>query len=268
MPKRITAMRSRFLDEITAPEVQAYFKRGGRTALIPAGATEMHGPHMPIGTDTMIARAFCVRLADETNGIVFPDVAYSWAGATEGFAGTISIPPEKIMELVTLIAVKAWKMGFRRIVVVSMHGTNDAPMTICVRRLYETHGVVAQYLNPWRAAVPKAAELSAGKWAAGWECSVLLAALDILGRPGLYTEKEMSYDDPPPPLLASRMKFLGATGFFYQDLRHHVAPTRQTSKARGHQFIDLQVKAFASSIKDLDEYVRLARRQKNQGWFR
>ena len=268
MQKRITTMRSRFLYELTTPALQAYFKRGGRTALIPVGAVEMHGPHQPIGTDTMIARAFSIRLAAATNGIVFPDVSYSWAGATEGFAGTISIPPEKLMELVTLIAVKAWKMGFRRIAVVSIHGGNNAPMTLCVRRLYETHGVVAQYLNPYVAEDPQAVELFAGKWADGMEASLVLAALEILGKPGLYTEKEMAYDSPAPPLMAGQMGFKGATGYFYHDLRHHVAPTRYTSKARGLKFFDRQVPVFAASIKGLDKYVRLAKRQKNQGWFR
>jgi hypothetical protein len=64
------------------------------------------------------------------------------------------------------------------------------------------------------------------------------------------------------------MGFKGVTGFFYQDMRHHVAPTRYTSRARGLKFFDLQVKPLASSIKALDKYVRLSKRQKNQGWFR
>ena len=268
MPKRTAAMRSLFLDELTTTEVEAYLKRGGRTALIPVGSVEMHGPHMPIGTDMIIARAFSMRLAAETDGIIFPDVPYSWAGATEGFAGTVSIPPEKFIELVTLVAVKAWKMGFRRIAVVSVHGPNDDTMFLCVRRLFETHGVAAQYLNPWRPQAPGAAEVFAGKWADGKEASLMLASLDILGKRTLYTEKELAHDDPAPPLAVYHMGFKGVTGFFYQDKRHHVAPTRYTSKARGLKFLDMQVKPFVTSIKGLDKYVRLARRQKNQGWFR
>ncbi len=268
MAKPKAKLRSLFLDELTTTEVEAYLKRGGRTALIPAGSVEMHGPHMPIGTDTMIARAFCIRLAAETDGIVFPDVAYSWAGATEGFAGTVSVPPEKFMELVTLIAVKAWKTGFRRIAVVSVHGPNDDMMFLCVRRLYEVHGIPAQFINPWRVQSPEAAELFVGKWAGGKEVSLMLASLEVLGKSRLYSEKELAHDDPAPPLLALRMGFKGVTGFFYQDKRHHVAPTRYTSNARGQKFFDAQVKPLAASIQALDKYVRLARRQKNQGWFR
>jgi len=268
MPRKARAMRSRFLEDLTSPEAAAYLKRGGRTALIPAGAVEMHGPHMPIGTDTIIARAVSLRLAEAADGLVFPDVPYSWAGATDGFAGTVSIPPERIMDLVTLIAARAWKMGFRRIVVVSIHGTNNAPMTITVRRLYETHGIVAQYLNPFVPAGKEAEALFAGKWGAGKEASMVLASLDILGKSKLYSEDEMKYDDPAPPLDANRLGFQGATGFFYQDLRHHAAPTRFASRSRAHKFIELQVRAFAVSIDGLDKYLRLVKRQENHGWFR
>jgi len=255
--------------ELTSPEVELYFKNGGKTAFLPAGSVEMHGPHMPNGTDTIIARAFALRMAQATDGLVLPELSYSWAGATEGFAGTISLPPEMIMQQVTWIAEKCMKMGFQRFVIVNVHGGSDAPMTLCVRRLYETHGIVAQYLNPFRETPPEAAKLFEGKHAVGMEASVLLAALDILGQPKLYIEKEIAYDAPLPPLLlAANMGFMGATGFYYQDLRHHAQPTRHTSKARGLQFIDLQVKACTTSVQNLDRYTKLARRQKNQGWFR
>lgn len=261
-------MRSRFLMELTTPEVEAYFKRGGKTAYIPAGAVEMHGPHLPIGTDMLIARAFALLMARETDGIVFPDVSYTWSGATDGFAGTVSIPPENVIELVTLIVRRARRMGFRRIVIVSMHGTNDQPMTICVRRLFETDGIAAQYLNPWRPVTPEVAELLGGKWAGGSEASMVLAALQILGQPALYTEKELAYDDQGPGLFIHSMNFKCATGFFYQDSRHHAAPSRYTSKKRALKYFELQVKAFIPGVRKLDTYEKKARKLKNQGWFR
>lgn len=261
-------MRSRYLAELSTPEVESYFRRGGKTVYLPAGAVEMHGPHMPIGTDNLIARAFSLRLAEATDGLVIPDVWYSWAGATDGFAGTISIPPQMVMDLVTHIAAHCSKMGFRRIVVVSVHGTNDDPLTICVRRLYETHGVVAQYLNPWHPATPEATALFAGQWATGKEASLVLAALEILGQGNLYSECEMAYDDRPPRQLIHKKDFKGATGFYYQDLRHHAEPSRCTSRSRGKEFLELQVKAFLPGIRQLDGYARTARRQRNQGWGR
>ena len=264
----IKKLRSRYLAELTTPEVAAYLRRRSKTVYLPAGAVEMHGPHQPIGTDTMIARAFSLLLANATDGLVLPEVCYSWAGATDGFAGTISVPPEMVMELVTRIAIHCWRMGFRRIVVVSIHGTNNAPLNICIRRLYETHGVVAQFLNPFTPASPAAEKLFSGKWATGVEASLVLGALDILGQPDLYSEKEMAYDDPAPKQLIHQAAFKGPTGFYYQDIRHHVEPNRYTSRKRALEFFDLQVKAFVPGIQQLAGYARKARKQWNQGWGR
>ena len=57
-------MRSRLLLELTTPEVEAYLAQGGKTALLPVGCVEMHGPHQPIGTDSIVAKAFALRIAD------------------------------------------------------------------------------------------------------------------------------------------------------------------------------------------------------------
>lgn len=44
-------MRSRYLLDLTMPEVEKYLADGGDLALLPIGPTEMHGPHLPLGTD-------------------------------------------------------------------------------------------------------------------------------------------------------------------------------------------------------------------------
>lgn len=261
-------LRSRYLIELTTPELSAYLKSSVGTCYIPAGCVESHGPHMPIGTDTMIAKAFSLRMAQETNGIVFPEIHYTWAGAPDGFIGTVSVPPEIAKDTTTWVVIKASRMGFKRIVVVSLHGTNDPPLIVSIRRIYETHGIVAQYLNPWRSAVPSASKLFSGKWADGMEASLTLASLEILGQGGLYSEKEMVYDDPAPKINIADMKFMGTTGFFYQDIRHHVAPTKFTSKERGRKYIEIQVKASIPGVLNLDKYAKKAKEEKNQGWFR
>ena len=114
-------MRSRFLAELTTPEVESYLARGGRTALLPVGSVEMHGPHQPIGTDTLIAKAFALRLAEEADGLVLPEIHYTWAGSTDGFAGTVSIEPELVQKTVEAIALKVFRMGLRRLLVLSVH---------------------------------------------------------------------------------------------------------------------------------------------------
>lgn len=104
-------MRSRFLCELTTPEVESYFKssasRGGASALLPVGCVEMHGPHLPLGTDTLVAKALALKIAEKADAIVLPEVHYTWSGATDGFAGTISIPQEMGGQLVECVVERA-----------------------------------------------------------------------------------------------------------------------------------------------------------------
>ena len=59
---------------------------------IPIGSCEQHGPHLPLGTDTIIAEALAARLADRVDGVVVgPTITVSASGEHAGYAGTLSI---------------------------------------------------------------------------------------------------------------------------------------------------------------------------------
>ena len=58
--------------ELTTPDVEKYLAEGGDLALLPIGPTEMHGPHLPLGTDLFDACAVALRVAEAANGIILP----------------------------------------------------------------------------------------------------------------------------------------------------------------------------------------------------
>jgi creatinine amidohydrolase len=224
---------------------------------------------MPIGTDSIVAKAFALRIAEAANGIVLPEVHYTWAGSTDGFAGTLAIEPELVYKTVGSVFLKVWRMGLRRLLVLSIHHGNHYPLYMLVRRIYEEHHMPVVYVNPMRALDDEASALFAGEYHKSMEASLVLAALHVLGQPDLYSESKMRYDDQPPPRFESlrRISEVGAVGSFMQDPRHHTCPSEYVSLERGLAFFERQVASIAPMLAHIDAYVEDTRGQGNQGWW-
>lgn len=88
--------------------------------LLPLGATEPHGPHAPLATDTIISVGICRRAAERLRGevdvLVLPAIPYGVTRYGADFPGAVSIGEETLRSLVTEIAA-----NFERIVVVNSH---------------------------------------------------------------------------------------------------------------------------------------------------
>ncbi|HEY4459805.1 MAG TPA: mycofactocin biosynthesis peptidyl-dipeptidase MftE [Pseudonocardiaceae bacterium] len=122
------------LADLTWPDVRDLAGAGAVLA-IPLGATEQHGPHLPLSTDTDIAVELCGRLAAvRADVLVAPPVAYGSSGEHADFAGTLSIGQDAV-ELVLVELVRSAMRTFRRVLVVSAHGGNVEPAARAVRAL-------------------------------------------------------------------------------------------------------------------------------------
>lgn len=100
--------------------------RGRVIAILPVGALEAHGPHLPLATDAVIAEAMARRGAEvlSARGIdamVMPTLVYTAAGFAAGFPGTISVRPTTAMALVTDIADMLARQGFGALVIANAH---------------------------------------------------------------------------------------------------------------------------------------------------
>src|SRR5580704_2945851 len=92
---------SPFLADLAWPDVLDRVHRGAFLA-VPLGATEQHGPHLPVATDSDIAVALCQRLASaRPDVLIAPPVSYGSSGEHAGFAGTLSIG-QQALELLVL----------------------------------------------------------------------------------------------------------------------------------------------------------------------
>ena len=142
------AGRSPFLADLTWPEVRDQVQ-GGAFLAVPLGATEQHGPHLPLSTDADIALALCQRLAAARSDVLIaPPFAYGSSGEHAGFAGTLSVGQDAV-ELVVLELGRSAAETFARVLFVSAHGGNSEPVARAVRRLRAEGRDVAVFCPSW-----------------------------------------------------------------------------------------------------------------------
>lgn len=92
---------------------------GNRAVIVPTGATEAHGPHMPVDTDTHQAEHIALLLAERIGAIVAPPVAYGVSMTFEHFPGTISLSIPTYQTMMFEIGAALVRQGFRHIILLN-----------------------------------------------------------------------------------------------------------------------------------------------------
>ena len=113
------------LAELTWEEVRD-LDRTRTVAVLPVGAVEAHGPHLPLGTDGVIAeaaaRAAAARLDERgLSVVILPLLAYTAAPFGAGFAGTLSVAPATVTALIVDLARELTRHGFAALAVANAH---------------------------------------------------------------------------------------------------------------------------------------------------
>jgi mycofactocin precursor peptide peptidase len=137
-----------WLADLSWPDV-AERAAAGTVLAVPLGATEQHGPHLPLSTDTDIAVALCLRLvAARPDVLIAPAVPYGSSGEHDGFAGTLSIGQAAVEQLVLELGRSATRT-FRHVLLVSAHGGNAQPVTRAVEQLRSRSRDVTLFQPRW-----------------------------------------------------------------------------------------------------------------------
>ena len=136
----------------TSPELE---ESGVDTAVLPVGAIEQHGPHLPLSVDWAQGEAVARGVAERLGAFLLPGIPYGCSQAHVGFRGSISLSPETLGPLVQDIALSLIDQDFRRIVVLNFHGGNLV-LKLAVRDLNLGQDAAKVVLvHPWLEAAER-----------------------------------------------------------------------------------------------------------------
>lgn len=174
--------RPRRWSELSGPALSELFESDPAClGLIPVGATEQHGPHLPTGTDTIIATALADALSATGGAVALPAIAVgaSWWHGTK-LGGTLALAGERVAELAVQQALWACNTGVRRLLFVNGHVGNTAPLWLaCDRLRFERPELRIGVLEWWRLTpeISAAAVADAEDWHAHRAETALMLAL-------------------------------------------------------------------------------------------
>lgn len=215
----MTTHQFHYLGHMTWPEVAELSQRT-TVALVPTGATEAHGPHLPLETDVIIALGSCYRAArrlleENIECLITPPVFYGVTNFGLPFAGTISISEQALREVILGICRSLARHGFTTIVF-SNHHLEPAHFDTIKQAAQEiTESGIARVAVPdvrdprWAATLSE--EFRAGARHGGaYETSLVMAERPELVREAIRVQLPPVWIDLPAQIRAGARSFKDA----------------------------------------------------------
>lgn len=143
-----------WIQELTWQDVEQYLQEDD-IVIIPAGSTEEHGPAGPLGVDAYAAIALAEDAAKKAGVLVTPPIWFGDSSHHLGFAGTISIRPNTLIEIIKDIAKSLARHGFKKILIINGHKmANLSALLIASKELheYDLPDVFFAVIDPWKIA--------------------------------------------------------------------------------------------------------------------
>lgn len=189
------------LAEMTWQEARNAFARTN-LAILPTGAVEVYGPHLPLGSDGFVAQDLAHKLAERVDAVVTPLIPVGDSRSLLAFPGTLCVTQNSFRQYCQDLCDSLVHWGIRRILFINGHATNVPPVADLGVTL-AARGVRVAQVDFWRAIATMAPEILdtgslAHRHAGEIGTSVLLAV-----RPDLVDMSKAARVVPRPSLISS-----------------------------------------------------------------
>ncbi len=251
--------RSLLLDELTSPEIADLIQGGYHTVIVPLGATEQHGPALPLLVDNQHGLETAVRAARLLgNTLVGPVMTMGCSPEHTRFPGTVSLSRQTVAGILHDIAESHARSGFRLVYFWVGHGGNFAILQEVLDELADrwppcrVTGLrdIAAYVAETWDSLPVAEGIDpavAGSHAGEFECSMMLAM-----RPELVRLDQAQAGSPEP--LDSVMAVMMSEGIQAVAPNGVLGDQRGADGERGNRYLDALAQWLARDLRrHLDE---------------
>ena len=231
------------LAEMTWTEIEAGLEKT-RTVILPVGATEEHGPHLPTFTDTIQALEVAKEVARRRPVFVAPPVHYGVCRSTRGFPGTISISPEALRTLVLDLLFAFRDSGFERVLILTGHagGQHLAALKEASEGAVAKRDLRVSLVSDFDLIDTSDVETLGDGHAGEIETSRMLVIREDLVR-GL---PEKHFPPRPRYLIMRDVRHLMGNGIMGD-------PSKAT-KEKGKRFMEMSVRGVLEALEELESY--------------
>ena len=233
-------------------------------AVLPLAATEQHGPHLPVGTDVMIAQAYLIQVREQLSDTLpvtfLPIQPVGISTEHIDYPGTLTLPTE--------VALKTWlslgecvaRAGLKKLVMVTSHGGNSTAMSLVAQDLRAQHGLLVVTTGWSRLSSAEglfsAEEISHGVHGGAAETSIMLARHKELVRLNAIADFR-----PSGIAMAKDYRWLSThrpAPFAWQAQDLHpsgaAGDATQASAEKGERLLDQGARAFCELLAEVDKF--------------
>ncbi len=255
-------MKHRFWTAFTARDFAA-LDRANLIAVLPVGASEQHGPHLPMSVDQAIldgvVAATIPLLPENCPALFLPTIPIGKSNEHAAWPGTLTLSAATLMAMWTEIGASVARAGVRKLVLLNSHGGQIAPMDIVARDLRISHGMMTVAANWFAMGMPTGLfgpdEERHGIHAGDMETSVMRALW-----PDLVQMEQARDFTPGNGALALRYRHLGLTpagklGWQMQDLNAAGAcgNAAAATVAKGRAVLDHAAQQLVRLLQEVQE---------------
>lgn len=233
-------------------------------AVLPIAAVEQHGPHLPVGVDSMIMQGYLDRtiplIPADIPATFLPIQTIGKSNEHLEFPGTLSLSAETVIRAWTEIGESVHRAGIKKLLIVNSHGGNMSAMDIVARELRVRHGMLVAFTSWHMFGYPKGA-FSDDETRLGIHAGEIETALMLAFRPDLVRMDKAKDFCPVTYEMEEIFKYLrtgrpGGFGWMAQDIRPEGA-AGDASKAtpeNGQLSAEFGAQALVDLLRDIRDF--------------